>query len=163
PCTIGRISNALISRRLVAHTIAAGGCHSIIVNAYADCVQCITSMPSPASAPLSRLAKKTLLSISRTLGVVDCCGAVLMLAPRANVPGRVLPQSHQEAKAARGHTREAVLSVGSSALTAIRIRHLPAERSVRHCQPAASPRGRSGVAVHSVRPVPVRRRRPLRS
>src|SRR5690242_16708015 len=70
-------SKAFISRRLVAHRIAAGVSHSNMVRAYAACVLCMTSMPSCLSASPRRLAKNTLLSISRSFApallMADLC------------------------------------------------------------------------------------------
>src|SRR5215467_11092263 len=61
------ISSAPISRMLVAQRMAPGASYSRAVSAYAACVLVFTSKPSRFNASPRRLAKYTLLSISRTL------------------------------------------------------------------------------------------------
>src|SRR5437016_10607139 len=95
-------SKAFISRKLVAHKIAAGVFHSSIVNAYADCVLCVTSRPSSFKASVNRLAKKTLLSIKRILGSV---GELTRAPPPISVAQcRGLPRSHSSKTAIHIHT-----------------------------------------------------------
>src|SRR5215467_4254398 len=61
------ISSAPISRMLVAQRMAPGTSYSSAVSAYAAWVLVFTSKPSRFNASPRRLAKYTLLSISRTL------------------------------------------------------------------------------------------------
>src|SRR5580700_5610313 len=65
---MGAISSAPISRRFVAHMIAAGAFHSSMVSAYEAWVLRTTSNPCCRKASVRRFEKYTLLSISKILG-----------------------------------------------------------------------------------------------